>query len=445
MRPADLNVTAARMDEVASVMAILDEAARWLLARGIRQWKPGMFTEEMVAASIAQGEVYLVRQDRREVGTVTVSSSDPRIWPDRSADAAYVHRLAIRRAFGGLGYGRAILEWVEGFARSAGKKCVRLDCVADNAGLRHYYEQAGYAYAGGAERAGFRLSRYEKPLLTWQEGAAHSGGKTSDERWPKIVGVVNITEDSFSDGGLYLKPDAATEHALRLVADGADVVDLGPASSHPDAKEVSPEEEVRRLAPALDRLSRAGIAVSVDSFQPETQRYAASRGVAYVNDIQGFPVPTIYPDLARAGCKLVVMHSVQERGRATRVSTDSGTIFERIINFFEGRLRELERGGIDTDRLILDPGMGYFLGDNPEPSVVVLRRLANLKRHFRLPVWLSVSRKSFLGRLTGREVHERGPATLAAELHAVQQGVDYIRTHDVRALKDALMVLRALE
>ncbi len=119
----------------------------------------------MVAASMARGEVYLAWRDRREIGTVTVSSSDPMIWPDRSADAAYVHRLAIRRVFGGLGYGRAILEWAEGSAQSAGKKRVRLDCVADNAGLRHYYEQAGYAYAGDAERAGFRLSRYEKPLF----------------------------------------------------------------------------------------------------------------------------------------------------------------------------------------------------------------------------------------------------------------------------------------
>ena len=169
------------------------------------------------------------------------------------------------------------------------------------------------------------------------------------------------------------------------------------------------------------------------------------QGVAYLNDIQGFPEPAIYTDLARARCKLVVMHSVQQRGRATHVLTDAGAIFEKIIAFFKARLRDLERGGISADRLILDPGMGYFLGDNPEASVVVLQRLADLKQCLGLPLWLSVSRKSFLGTITERDVQERGPATLAAELYAAHRGVDFIRTHDVRALKDALTVLDVLE
>jgi dihydropteroate synthase type 2 len=262
---------------------------------------------------------------------------------------------------------------------------------------------------------------------------------------PRIVGVVNLTEDSFSDGGLYLKPARAVEQARRLLDAGADVVDLGPASSRPGARPVAPAEEIRRLEPVVDALLPLGVAVSVDSFQAETQRWALARGVAYLNDIHGFPDPDLHPALARSPAHLVVMHAVQERGPATRTRTDPGTIFERIADFLARRLAALEAAGVARDRLIVDPGMGHFLGQDPEPSLVALRRLPELRRRFDLPVWVSVSRKSFLGTLTGRGVHERGAATLAAELYACHQGADYVRTHDVRALVDALRIVEALD
>jgi dihydropteroate synthase type 2 len=264
-------------------------------------------------------------------------------------------------------------------------------------------------------------------------------------RAPSILGIVNVTEDSFSDGGLYLEPERAIAHALRLHEDGADVIDLGAASSHPDAKQVSPEEEVRRLGPVVDRLMGKGIPISVDSFRAETQLWALERGVAFLNDIQGFPDPAIYPELARASARLVVMHSIQRRGGATRVRGDPRTIFDRVVRFFGERLEALERAGISRDRLVIDPGMGFFLGADPEPSLVVLRRIGELRERFGAPVLISVSRKSVLASLTGRATEELLPATLAAELHAAAEGVDYIRTHDVRALRDALTVARALE
>ncbi|MGH7856518.1 MAG: dihydropteroate synthase, partial [Candidatus Binatia bacterium] len=242
---------------------------------------------------------------------------------------------------------------------------------------------------------------------------------------PSIVGVVNVTEDSFSDGGRFLDPDRAIEHALSLAGAGADVVELGPASSHPDAREVSPDEEIRRLEPVVARLLAAGVPVAIDSFRIETQRYALGRGVAFLNDIQGFPDPEIYPDLARSRCELVVMHSVQGRGRATRVETDPATIVERIERFFTERIASLEAAGVARDRLILDPGMGFFLGNNPEPSLVVLRWIPELKRRFGLPLLVSVSRKSFLRAITGRSVDELLSATLAAEIFAATRGVDY--------------------
>lgn len=132
-----------------------------------------------------------------------------------------------------------------------------------------------------------------------------------------IFGIVNITSDSFSDGGRYLAPDAAIAQARKLMAEGADVIDLGPASSNPDAAPVSSDTEIARIAPVLDALKADGIPVSLDSYQPATQAYALSRGVAYLNDIRGFPDAAFYPQLAKSSAKLVVMHSVQD-GQADR-------------------------------------------------------------------------------------------------------------------------------
>jgi dihydropteroate synthase len=260
----------------------------------------------------------------------------------------------------------------------------------------------------------------------------------------KIVGILNVTEDSFSDGGRYLDAAAAIAHGRTLRADGADWIDVGAASSRPDAKEVESTEEIRRLAPVLAALRAHGIPVSVDTRSPETQRYCLGHGVEMLNDVDGFAHPSLYPDLARATAKLVVMHSIQGGGRATRVETDAEAVFAAVIAFFSRRLAELETAGIARERLIVDPGMGLFLGQNPEPSLRVLRRLEELRHRFGLPVLVSVSRKSFLRELTGRAVAERGAATLAAEIWAAGEGADYIRTHDVRALSDALAVLRAL-
>lgn len=261
---------------------------------------------------------------------------------------------------------------------------------------------------------------------------------------PRIVGVVNITADSFSDGGLYLEAERALVHSRELMQGGADIIELGAAASSPDAAPVPPREEIRRLQPVLDRLLQSGAALSVDSFQPETQRYCLGRGIEYLNDVGGFPHPEIYGELAGAKCKLVVMHSVQGGGRVTRAPADPEAVFSAICRFFEERLRTLGAAGIARARIVLDPGMGLFLAGNPEPSLVALRRIGRLKESFGLPILISVSRKSFLGTLTGRAIAERGPATLAAEIYAASQGADYIRTHDARALVDALKVLGAL-
>ena len=260
-----------------------------------------------------------------------------------------------------------------------------------------------------------------------------------------LFGIVNVTEDSFSDGGRFLDPKAALAHARALAEAGAHVIDLGAAASNVDAKPVTADEEIRRLDPVIAGLQRDGTPVSVDSFLPDVQRFAVARGVDYLNDIQGFPDPSLYPELAAARCKLVVMHAVQGRGRAQRLELSAAEVWDRIVAFFTERVAALEQAGIARERIIIDPGMGFFLSSRPEASLHVLARLAELKRAFGLPVLVSVSRKSFLRSITGRaSAAEVGAATLAAELFAAEQGVDYIRTHDPGGLADALRITSAL-
>ncbi len=262
---------------------------------------------------------------------------------------------------------------------------------------------------------------------------------------PKLFGILNITADSFSDGGAFLDPAAALAQARRLYQGGADVIDIGAAASNIDAQPVPADEEIRRLDPVISALGEAGIPVSVDSFAPEVQRFALSRGVAYLNDIHGFAEPALYPALAAADCRLVVMHAVSARGRAEPVDLSAAAATRRIDEFFAARLAALEAAGIARERLIVDPGMGFFLSSVAGASLRVLARIAGLKRRFGLPVMVSVSRKSFLGAVSGRrDPARRGAATLAAELFAAGEGVDYIRTHDPAALSDGLKVLAAL-
>lgn len=259
-----------------------------------------------------------------------------------------------------------------------------------------------------------------------------------------LFGILNVTADSYSDGGRYLAPEAAIAHALELVEAGADAVDVGAASSHPEAEPVPVDEEIRRLRPVLAELGRRGIPVSVDSWQPQVQRFALEAGANWINDIRGFPDPAVHPALAASTAGLVVMHSVGGGTRATRQATDPAAVFRSALDFFDTRVAQLEAAGIARGRLVLDPGMGLFLGSGPEPSVLVLRRLGEFRDRYGLPVLVSVSRKSFLGKLTGRPVDKRGAASVAAELFAVERGATFLRTHDPRPIRDALAVLEAL-
>ncbi len=259
----------------------------------------------------------------------------------------------------------------------------------------------------------------------------------------RILGILNLSADSFSDGGRYGTDAKALAHARALVDGGAWGVDVGAVSSNPVSASLPPAQELTRLRDLLAPLRAAGIPISVDTFAPEVQAAVASE-VDLLNDIRGFPDPDVWPALADATCDLVVMHAIQG-GRADHRDSDPTTIVERVLRFFDERLAALTAAGIAEDRLIVDPGMGFFLGNTPEASVAVLQAIPRLAAHTGRPMLVSVSRKSFLGALLGgRPPAERHDATVAAERYAVQQGADWIRTHDPRALSDALRIESAL-
>lgn len=259
----------------------------------------------------------------------------------------------------------------------------------------------------------------------------------------RLFGILNLSPDSFSDGGRYSAVPKAIAHGRQLAEDGAWAVDIGAVSSHPDSAGVTADVELAALEPVITGLQARGIRCSIDTFNPTVQRALASR-VKVLNDIRGFPDPDVWPALADASCMLVVMHALQD-GRADRRDSDPHTILDDIERFFETRLNQLVVAGLSEERLVLDPGMGFFLGANIHTSLAVLREFPRLRTRFGLPVLLSVSRKSFLGQLVGgREPLQRAATTLAAELYAIQHGADYIRTHAVRDLRDALTVDTAL-
>lgn len=262
---------------------------------------------------------------------------------------------------------------------------------------------------------------------------------------PTLLGILNITEDSFSDGGRYLAPGAALEKGRALAQSGAAILDIGAASSRPGALPVAPEVEIARLQAVVPALHAEGFTLSVDSFSPPVQRWALAQGVAYLNDVRGFPDATLYPALAASPVKLIVMHAVTGEGPAMAIDVDPDAILPRIEAYFDARLAALMHAGIAKERLILDPGMGFFLGNRTDASLRVLRNIRRLKERYDMPVLVSMSRKSFLRRIAAVSVAEAGPASLAAEIFAARQGADFIRTHDPAALAQALAVWRALE
>jgi len=260
----------------------------------------------------------------------------------------------------------------------------------------------------------------------------------------RIIGILNVTPDSFSDGGLYLEPATAVERARTLMTQGADLIDIGAESSRPEAQKISAQEEISRLTPIIRSLKQEKIPLSVDTYKPQVMRQVLEMGVDMINDITALKDPASVEIVKQYGVPVVIMYSRGPGPHADRTVREHRRLMDEIIRFFAGRIDGLTGSGIKLENIIIDPGMGFFLGGNPEPSLVVLKHLKEIKR-LGVRLYLSTSRKSFIGTILHREVSKRSVGTLATEIWAYLQGVDFIRTHEVEPLRDAIRMLQAIQ
>lgn len=257
---------------------------------------------------------------------------------------------------------------------------------------------------------------------------------------PRVMGIVNVTPDSFSDGGRHADARSAIAHAEQLVREGADILDIGGESSRPGAATLTAAEEWVRVGPVLKAAVALGVPVSVDTCKPETMRAALDLGVDIVNDIRGLQAPgALQAVAAHPACGVCLMHM---RGDPATMQqhTDYGDVVADVVAFLRERVDACTAAGISRDRLVLDPGIGF--GKTVVQNFALLRRQAELLEAG-LPLLVGWSRKSSLGAVTGRPVGERLAASVAAALVAVERGARIVRVHDVAATVDALAVWRA--
>lgn len=258
---------------------------------------------------------------------------------------------------------------------------------------------------------------------------------------PFVMGIVNLTPDSFSGDGLATDTSAAIAHARRQIEAGADLLDLGAESSRPGAIPTSLDDELKRLLPVLDALRDCGVPISVDTYKPEVMRAAIAHGAAMINDIFALRRPGAIEAVADSDCAVCLMH-MQGEPLTMQQSPQYADVITEVGGFLEERIGALLAAGIARDRLVLDPGFGF--GKTVQHNVQLLRHLDALSASG-LPILAGLSRKSMLGAITGRPVEDRASASVAAALIATQRGATILRVHDVAATCDALAVLRAVD
>lgn len=266
-----------------------------------------------------------------------------------------------------------------------------------------------------------------------------------DFRFPRpalVLGILNVTPDSFSDGGLYLDPGRALERAHRLVEEGADLVDVGGESTRPGAAPVDEVQELARVIPVVERLCRElKVPVSIDTRKPSVAERCLDLGVAVVNDIgANREDPEMWRTVARHRAGYVAMH-MQGDPQTMQVRPGYADVVGEVVEFLWDRLHRIEESGVTRDQVVLDPGIGF--GKSLDHNLALLAHIDRLRPLGR-PVLLGVSRKSFLGRVMGAPEGERLPGALACSVWGASQGVQLFRTHDVAPTVQALRTLEAL-
>jgi len=255
------------------------------------------------------------------------------------------------------------------------------------------------------------------------------------------MGVVNVTTDSFSDGGRFFDAARALDHARRMAADGADLIDIGGESTRPGATPIALEEELARVIPLAATLAGDGIAVSVDTRKPEVMRAAIAAGAAMINDVWALTAEGALDACAASDVGVCLMHMHGEPPTMQEAPSYDDVVAE-VLDFLLARAQACVAAGIAPSRIVLDPGFGF--GKTLAHNLALLRALPDLAATG-YPVMVGLSRKASLGQITGRGVDERLPASLAAALAAVARGAALVRVHDVRETVDALKVWRAVE
>lgn len=256
---------------------------------------------------------------------------------------------------------------------------------------------------------------------------------------PLVMGIVNVTPDSFSDGGQYAAPAAALSHCERLLGEGVDILDLGAESTRPGAPRLAPEQEWARLEPVLRAALSLGVPVSVDTCKTEVMHRALDLGVDIINDVQALRDAGAEALLARHGSAGICLMHMRGEPASMQQQTDYADVVVEVADFLRARGEALRAQGIAPSRLVLDPGYGF--AKTVEQNFELLRRQTELLA-LGYPLLVGWSRKSSLGAVTGRAVSERLPASLAAALAAVNAGAAVLRVHDVAATVDALKVWR---
>ena len=278
----------------------------------------------------------------------------------------------------------------------------------------------------------------QEGLRVWRVGAR----EWPLGRFPLIMGVVNVTPDSFSDGSLHFDADTAVEHALALAADGADLIDIGGESTRPGSAAVPLDEELRRVVPVVERVTQhTRVPVSIDTTKAEVARQALAAGAAIVNDISGLTFDPEMPHVcANAEAGVICMH-IRGTPKTMQEAPHYDDVVREVCEFLQGRMEELEARGISRERIVIDPGIGF--GKTAEHNLQIL---ANIQTFHELgrPVLIGHSRKRFLEKLLGRPVDERLHGTLGVAVALASQNADIIRVHDVRATRDTLLAWRAV-
>ncbi|MDZ7372794.1 MAG: dihydropteroate synthase [candidate division KSB1 bacterium] len=253
-----------------------------------------------------------------------------------------------------------------------------------------------------------------------------------------IMGVLNVTPDSFSDGGQYFDPERAVDRALQMEAEGADIIDVGGESTRPGAEPVPVAEELRRVIPVLTRLAgKVRVLLSVDTYKAQVAAEALQAGVHIVNDISGLGFdPEMAPLVARWRAGVVIMH-IKGSPRTMQDHPYYDDVVEEICQYFGGRLRLATEAGICPEQIVLDPGIGF--GKRVEDNFEILRRLGEFRR-FGRPVMIGPSRKSFIGKVLGLPPQERLEGTAAAVAVGIAHGADVVRVHDVREMRRVVQI-----